>query len=439
MRIVHVTAGAGGRICGTCLHDNALVRALRARGGDAILLPAYVPTTTDEEDVAERRVVMGGVNVWLQQFVPPFRHTPAFLDRMFDGRRLLRWLSSRTGNTRPADLGAIAVSSLEGERGHQRKEVEKLARLLRDEFRPDVVHLSNVLLLGLARRVRAATGCRIVCSLSGEDIFIGQLPEPFRDGVLSLLRERAADVDRFVALNRAFADQMAPVLGVDAGAIAVVPHGVDPRGFPVEPPDLEGRRRGRRGEFHVGFLARACPEKGLDVLIRAAALLDATHEVRLVAAGAEIEAERPYLERCRRLATDIGLGDRFEWRGQVDREGKLRLLAGVDCFAMPTTHPEAKGIPVLEAFTAGVPVVASDHGAFPEYLGRDPRSRRGLLCAPGDPDALHAALLVLADDPALAASLGRAAHAFARARHTPDAMAAGHEAVYADALAGRRG
>jgi hypothetical protein len=53
MRIVHITAGAGGRICGSCLHDNALVRALRRRGRDAILLPAYVPTTTDEEDVAE--------------------------------------------------------------------------------------------------------------------------------------------------------------------------------------------------------------------------------------------------------------------------------------------------------------------------------------------------------------------------------------------------
>lgn len=439
MRIVHVTAGAGGRLCGTCLHDNALVRALRARGRDAILLPAYVPTTTDEEDVAERRVVMGGVNVWLQEFVPLFRHTPAFLDRLLDGRRLLAWLSSRTGATRPEDLGAITVSALEGERGHQRKEVEKLACLLRDDFRPDVVHLSNVLLLGLAKRVREATGAAIVCSLSGEDIFIGQLPAAHRARVLDLLRERAAGVDRFVALNRAFADQMAPVLGVDPRAIAVVPHGVDPAGYPSTPPDLEARRRGHGGAFRVGSLARACPEKGLDVLVRACERLAATHDVRLVAAGAEIEAERPYLERCRRLAADLGLADRFEWRGQVDHAGKIALLESVDCFVMPTTHPEAKGIPVLEAFTAGLPVVASDHGTFPEYLGRDAATRRGLLAVPGDPAALHAALLVLADDPAMASHLGRAAHAFARAHHTPDAMAAGHERVYAEALAGRRG
>ena len=67
MKIVQITAGAGGRICGSCLHDNALVRTLRQRGREAILVPAYVPTTSDEENVAEPIVVMGGVNVFLQQ------------------------------------------------------------------------------------------------------------------------------------------------------------------------------------------------------------------------------------------------------------------------------------------------------------------------------------------------------------------------------------
>jgi glycosyltransferase involved in cell wall biosynthesis len=315
--------------------------------------------------------------------------------------------------------------------------VEKLASLLRNDLQPDVVHLSNILLLGLARPIRAATGAAIVSSLSGEDIFIGQLPPAHRDRVLGLLRERAGDVDRFVALNRAFADQMAPVLGVAAESIAVVPHGVDSSGFPATLPDLLARRRARDGRLRIGFLARACPEKGLDVLIRAVARMAATHDVTLVAAGAEIEAERPYLDRCRQLAAELGLADRFEWRGQVDRAGKLALLSEVDLFAMPTTHPEAKGIPVLEAFTAGLPVVASDHGAFPEYLGRDPATSLGLLCTPSDPAAFHAALLVLADDPGLLERMGRDAFAAARERFTPDAMAAGHEQLYAAALAAR--
>jgi hypothetical protein len=207
------------------------VRSLRARGCDAILLPAYVPTTTDEENVAEPRLVMGGVNVWLQENVAFFRHTPWFLDRILDSPRLLGWLSSRTGEMRPADLGPLTVSSLQGERGHQRKEIEKLCQLLDHELRPDVVHLSNALLLGMARRIRETTGAGIACSLSGEDIFIEKIPEPAYSQIRDLLRERARDVDRFVALNQFFADFMAHYLAVPRERIAVIPHGIDPAGL----------------------------------------------------------------------------------------------------------------------------------------------------------------------------------------------------------------
>jgi glycosyltransferase involved in cell wall biosynthesis len=431
MKIVQITAGAGGRICGSCLHDNALVRALRAGGRDAILVPAYVPTTTDEENVAEPRVVCGGVNVWLQEHVPLFRHTPWWLDHLFDGRGLLAWLSSRTSDTKPADLGGLTASTLAGEAGHQRKEVEKLARWLATEVKPDVVHLSNALLVGLARRVKDATGAKIVCSLSGEDIFIEQIPKPHYGEIRRLLRERSRDVDHFVALNHFFAGFMADYLGVPPEKISVVRHGVDLAGFPAGPPDLAARRAGRLGRYVIGSLARLCPEKGLDQLIRAVATLAVSHDVELMAAGATSGAEAPYLAECRRLAADLGVADRFTWLGQVDRPGKLRLLDRCDVFAMPTAHPEAKGLPVIEAMAAGVPVVAPDHGTFPELLD----GAAGLLHAPNDPADLARALRAVLDDPTRAAALGAAGHARVRERYTFATMAAGHEAVYAEVLA----
>jgi glycosyltransferase involved in cell wall biosynthesis len=431
MKIVQITAGAGGRICGSCLHDNALVRALRERGRDAILVPAYVPTTTDEENVAERRIVCGGVNVWLQEHVPLFRHTPWWLDSLLDGRGLLTWLSNRTTETKPADLGGLTASTLAGERGHQRKEVEKLARWLAAEVKPDVVHLSNALLVGLARRVKEATGAKIVCSLSGEDIFIEQIPEPHYGRVRRLLRERSADIDRFVALNGAFARFMGDYLGVPAERIAVVPHGVDLSGFPASAPDLVARRAERGGRLVIGSLARLCPEKGLDQLLRAVAILAVTHDVEVVAAGATTAAEAPYLRECRRLADELGVAKRFTWLGQVDRADKLKLLAQCDVFAMPTAHPEAKGLPVIEALAAGVPVVVPEHGAFPELLS----GGGGLLHVPNDPADLARAIRSVLDDPARAAALGAAGHACVRERHTFATMAAGHEAVYAEVLA----
>jgi glycosyltransferase involved in cell wall biosynthesis len=435
MKVVHITAGAGGRICGSCLHDNALVRALRDRGCDVILVPVFVPTTTDEENVAIDRVMMGGVNVWLQEHVPLLRYTPGFLDRPLDSRRLLHWLSSRTGSARPADLGPLTVSTLQGEAGRQRKEVVKLARWLATEIRPDVVHLSNALLLGLARAIREATGAAIVANLSGEDVFIEQLPDPYREETWALLRERAADVDAFVALNGFFAGFMGDRLGLPADRITVVPHGVDLTVFPAAPPDLATRRRSRAGRLRLGFLARACPEKGLDQAIKALSILARDRDVELVAAGATVEAEQVYLAGCLALAEELGLADRFTWRGQVDRAGKLALLGEIDLFTLPTTHPEAKGLSVIEAMAAGVPVVAANHGTFPELLDDE---RAGLLHAPRDPADLARAVATLADDPARASGCGRHGHALARSRHSAAAMAAGHENLYAQ-VTGRGG
>lgn len=433
MKIVQITAGAGGRLCGSCLHDNTLVRALRKRGRDAILLPAYVPTTTDEENVAEPTVVMGGINVFLQQSVPLFRHTPRWLDRLFDQPALLRWLSSRTGDTRPADLGPLTVSSLRGEQGHQRKEVERLACWLAHEVRPDVVHLSNALLLGLARRIRQTTGAAIVASLSGEDLFIDQLPEPDRATVQRLLVERAADVDRFVALNAAYADRMADRLACQRDRIEVIPHGIDPVGFPAEPPNLVARRAARGGRQVLGFLARACREKGLDQAIQAVGQLVAQgHDVELLAAGAMVPAEAAYLAGCLALADELGIAERVRWLGQVDRAGKLRLLEAIDVFVMPTPVPEAKGIPVIEALAAGVPVVASAAGAFPELLGSGSGQPVGLTHRPGDPADLAKAAAALLSDPAMAQSLGAAGHGRAREFHHAEQMAAAHEQLYAE-------
>jgi len=431
MKIVHITAGAGGRLCGSCLHDNALVRSLRARGRDAILVPAYVPTTTDEENVAIDRIVMGGVNVWLEEHVPMFRHMPRFLDstlgRLLDSRWLLAWLSSRTGSTRAADLGPLTVSTLAGEQGHQRKEVEKLASWLAAEVRPDIVHLSNALLVGLARRVKQATGARIVCSLSGEDIFIGQIPEPHHSRVRQQLRERAADVDQFVALNRNFARFMADYLAVPEERIEVIAHGLDRTGFPSTAPDLAARRRARGGRLVVGFLARACPEKGLEQLVRALPLLARDRDVEVLAAGAEVDSEHGYRTMCLALTEQLGVADRFRWLGQVDRPGKLRLLESIDVFAMPTVFPEAKGIPVIEAMAAGVPVVAPAHGTFPELLDDE---RAGLLHVPGDPADLARRIGGLFDDVELASRCGRHGHELSLVRHTADQMAAAHEGLY---------
>ena len=161
--------------------------------------------------------------------------------------------------------------------------------------------------------------------------------------------------------------------------------------------------------------------------MRALPLIAPHHDVEVLAAGAEVDSEHGYLSRCLTLAKELGVADRFHWLGQVDRPGKLRLLESIDVFAMPTMLPEAKGIPVIEALAAGVPVVAPAHGAFPELLDGE---QAGLLHMPGDPADLARVIGVLLDDVSRAARCGRHGYEVSLARHTADRMAAEHENLY---------
>src|SRR5205085_12333673 len=132
---------AAGMYCGSCMHDNTLVAALSAQGHDALLVPTYTPIRTDEPDVSQERVFFGGINVYLQQKLGLFRHTPWFLDRLLDAPRLLRWVSRFAVKTRAEDLGDLTVSVLQGEHGHQKKEVDKIVNWLADDIKPEIVVL----------------------------------------------------------------------------------------------------------------------------------------------------------------------------------------------------------------------------------------------------------------------------------------------------------
>jgi hypothetical protein len=70
MKIAYLTAGAAGMFCGSCLHDNALAKAMLRLGHECILVPVYTPIRTDNEDVSIDKVFMGGINVYLQQKLP---------------------------------------------------------------------------------------------------------------------------------------------------------------------------------------------------------------------------------------------------------------------------------------------------------------------------------------------------------------------------------
>lgn len=424
MKIAYLTAGAAGMYCGSCLHDNTLAAALLERGEDLTLTPIYTPIRTDETDVSQQRVFYGGINVYLQQLTGLFRATPRWLDRLLDHPALLRAASRNSGSVDPAKLGPLTVSMLRGEEGNQRKELDRLVDWLHHELKPDVVHLSNSMMIGMVRQLVRGGGPPVVCSLSGEDIFLEKLTPLYYEQARELLRERAQDVAAFVALNGYYADFMADYLSVPRERIAVVPHGLRLEGHASEPRQAENEVR------RIGFLARVCHDKGLHLLVEAAELLAERVDLppfEVVAAGYLGSGDRAYLKELETRAASGPLAGRFRYVGAPDRDEKIRFLQSLHAMALPTVYRESKGLPVLESLANGTPVVVPEHGSFPEIIAQ---TGGGLLFEPENPTELADKLAHLLLSPETCGELGRRGHKAVHSQFHAEKMAEETMAVY---------
>jgi hypothetical protein len=194
--------------CGSCLRDNAMATELLARGHDVLLLPVYTPTFTDEPNVSRDHVVLGGISAYLEQYVPFFRKTPRWLDRLWDSKAVLSLASRKSISTDPKMLGEMTVSVLKGEDGFQRKEIDKLIDWQKTEPLPDVNNLPYSLLIGLAEQLKLAHNRPLLCTLQGEDLFLDGLTEPYRTQAKDLIRKQLDHVDLFLSVSEDSAEFM---------------------------------------------------------------------------------------------------------------------------------------------------------------------------------------------------------------------------------------
>src|SRR5262249_37120088 len=198
---------------------------------------------------------------------------------------------------------------LRGEAGHQVRELEELIAWLKTQPRPDVVCLSNALLIGLARRIKADLRAPIICMLQGEDTFLDALPDSHREACWNTIAERAREVDLFIAPSRYYADLMGRRLGLPEEKLRVVYNGIN----------LEGYSRGSMAASNrtdgpiLGFFGRMCREKGLDLLVDAYLLLRKRNRVqnlKLRVGGGCGPSDQPFVDAQREKLKAAGaLGD----------------------------------------------------------------------------------------------------------------------------------
>ncbi|MEM7810164.1 MAG: glycosyltransferase family 4 protein [Planctomycetota bacterium] len=418
MKIAIVTAGGAGMFCGSCLHDNDWARALLDAGEDVTLVPLYTPLKLDRDDLSADRLFFGGVNVYMRHHASWWRRLPRAVTRWLDHPRVLDVVSRFGVENDAATLGPLTLTTLAGINGPLRPEIEPLVDFLADDLRPDAVFFSNVLLAGVVPPLRARFDGQILGVLQGDDLFLDALDPAHRAEAVAAIARHGESFDAFVTHSADYASRIGPALGLPAEKFRTLPLTVDAEGHGGTP-----RRRGD-GPFTVGYFARLCPEKGFGELLDAFGVLHRRRDdVRLVAGGYLHPRDRRWFER----QVSDAFGDRpdsavFVHAGSPDSVAeKSDLIRSFDVLSVPTVYREPKGLPVLEAWANGVPVVQPRHGAFPEMVEG---SGGGLLVTPGDAAALADAWESLIDDEDRRLTLAEAGHAGVRATHSPAALVA---------------
>lgn len=207
-------------------------------------------------------------------------------------------------------------------------------------------------------------------------------------------------VDGVVAVSSALAG-WARAAGVDPARLWVIPNGVDRRGKGEAPGQVTGRPGGPR----FGALARLSPEKGLDILMRAAGMA----REKLAGMSLSIAGEGPERRRLEALARRLGLDGVVRFLGWVD--DPVAFLDGVDVLVAPS-RSEGQSLAVMEAMAAGRPVVAARVGGLSELVHD---GETGLLVTPEDPAALAEAMVRLGLDAGERARMGSRAEALSAA------------------------
>ncbi len=404
MKIVQITPSSGDNFyCENCLRDAELTAQMHRFGHDVLVLPMYLPLSFDWQRYAKEvqisPIFFGGINVYLQQKSHLFRSTPRWLDKILDNQHLLHWAGRKAGLTSAKELGETTLSMLEGSAGKQKKELDRLLDWLAGQNKPDVVVLSNILLIGLAEGIKKKLGSPVVILLQDEDGFLDGLGSPYAQQAWDIVAESSKNVNLFVAVSRYYGDVMRKRLGLDVDRLKIIYPGVRPADYkPADVPPATAT---------IGFLSRQCYDMGLDILVDAFIELKKRanlHNARLRISGGKRADDEAFIKSVQQKLSSADVIDDVEFMPDFERASRLAFLQSLSVLSVPVRKPVAYGLYAVEAMACAVPVVEPAYGVFPELIEQ---TQGGLLCQPNEPTALANSLAKLLLDKNYAAQLGK--------------------------------
>lgn len=405
MKIVNIVPGFGGTFyCGNCLRDSGFSQALRDRGHEAHTLPIYLPLFIDnKKQENDTPVFYGAVNIFLKQNYSLFRHMPAWMYRMFNSGPILKLAASKAGSTRAHGLEEMTLSMLRGHEGYQQEELQMLINYLRDHEKPDVVHLSNALLLGLAFKIKNELGIPVVCSLQDEDVWVNAMYPHYRQKVWDMMAEKGNDVDAFISVSDFFSGVMRDKMRIPDDKLHTIHVGIDPGNYRYHEPEIE--------KPVIGYLSRMNEENGFAVFIDAFIELRKNpkfSKVKLRVSGGSTSDDKRFIRRQMKKLRQSNLEHDIEFIEDYSKAALDSFFSGLTFLSVPVLKGEAFGLYQLESLASGIPLVQPALGAFPEIINT---AGGGTVYEPNTPKALAMKWQEVLSQPEKIKDMSRSGHA----------------------------
>ena len=425
MKIAFLVTGSGGSFyCSNCYRDMLYFRAVKhADGVTAIAIPLYLPPERIySESGFDSNVFFGAISLYLREKVHFLEQMPSFMDKILDSAPLLRIAAKRAGTTRTEGLEKLTLNMIDSHQSSREKEVERLVKYMISIGKPDIIQLSNALIIGLAGQIKKLIGVKVVCSLQNEDDWINDMAQPYQSQAWKMIAEESSNIDAFISPSRYYRDFFISKTGIPAEKIRVVPSGIDK----VE---ITERKNAHNGPA-IGFFSRVSSHNGFDKIVDAFIAIKTEKEfsdLTLHVCGGYTADDKPFISEQIKKIKERGFKSSVKIYPEFIGSSKQDFLSSIDIMSVPVRKHDAYGLYILESNAAGIPVVQPATGAFPEILEM---TGGGILYDPDTVEELTASLKTLLRNKELAVAYGKTGNKAVMDKLTLDHMSSDLKSVY---------
>jgi glycosyltransferase involved in cell wall biosynthesis len=377
MKITFLIPGSGGTFyCSNCYRDVLYIKAIKkVQGFETSAIPLYLPPEhIGGMNEFDPNVFFGAISMYLREKVPLFGQMPAFMDKLLDSPPMLKIAARRAGTTRTEGLEDITINMINGDNRSREPEVLRLVNYLIKNGKPEVIHISNALIIGLARQLKKHLDVKIVCSLQNEDDWINEMAEPFQGLAWKMIGEEAENIDAFISPSRYYRDFFISKTGYSGNNMHIIPSGIDVSQAVIA--------SGNHSSPAIGYYCRVSYQNGLDKLVDAFIDLKSNRglqDLTLHVCGGYTSDDKPFLKEQIKKIKDHGYKSSVKIYPEFYGNGKQEFFNSIDILSVPVRKYDGYGLYILEANAAGVPVVQPATGGFPEIIEM---TRGGILYQP---------------------------------------------------------